>query len=336
MNTQQLVLNIILELRDSLHKRPIIIGIQGPQGSGKSYTASKIADELNDINIKTSFFSLDDFYLDFSDISQRYPDNLLLCSRGLPGTHDYEMMDHVFQSIAQRKFCKVPTYDKALNYGSGGRVKDQSQWTTVPSDVEIVLFEGWMLGFKSIRNRDEFSGKFDIMSKNDSSTINSLCKDYSVDVSKIKAWLSEINQKLSNYESVYSYFDLLIKFRVSRDFCEYIESEHRYSIDSIVLKWRSQQERNLAKWLIDNRSPNKAHDEINFDKKGTMSTEKLRVFIRRFLPIYALYDKYQNECIELNRLEIDDARMLIIDIDANRLFCAHSRLGLFNDSLNVK
>ncbi len=46
---------------------------------------------------------------------------------------------------ANKKDVKVPRYDKSLRAGKGDRAR-QSEWDIV-NDVDIILFEGWMLGF---------------------------------------------------------------------------------------------------------------------------------------------------------------------------------------------
>jgi D-glycerate 3-kinase len=44
----------------------------------------------------------------------------------------------------------VPRYDKALYGGRGDREPDLAKWTHVQTPVDVVLFEGWMLGFSAI------------------------------------------------------------------------------------------------------------------------------------------------------------------------------------------
>lgn len=50
----------------------------------------------------------------------------------------------------------IPVFEKSLNGGRGDRL-DRSEWVRVeaPQDVDIVLFEGWMNGFRLTRNLEE-------------------------------------------------------------------------------------------------------------------------------------------------------------------------------------
>lgn len=44
---------------------------------------------------------------------------------------------------------QVPRYNKAAFNGKGDRA-DKSTWPEVMGPLDVILFEGWMLGFKSI------------------------------------------------------------------------------------------------------------------------------------------------------------------------------------------
>lgn len=44
---------------------------------------------------------------------------------------------------------RVPVFEKSLNSGEGDRVA-QNEWVSVKGKVDVVIFEGWMLGFRSI------------------------------------------------------------------------------------------------------------------------------------------------------------------------------------------
>ena len=43
----------------------------------------------------------------------------------------------------------VPRYDKSAFAGTGDRA-DESSWPNVTGPLDVVLFEGWMLGFNAI------------------------------------------------------------------------------------------------------------------------------------------------------------------------------------------
>lgn len=44
---------------------------------------------------------------------------------------------------------RVPAYDKSLHAGRGDRLPPE-QWPAVPGPVDVVLLEGWMLGFRPL------------------------------------------------------------------------------------------------------------------------------------------------------------------------------------------
>ncbi|GAA5886690.1 hypothetical protein JCM16303_003281, partial [Sporobolomyces ruberrimus] len=148
-------------------KRALVIGIQGPQGSGKSYLASQLESHLpTHLSSSTSTsrqalrvvnLSLDDLYHSHSTLSRiarENKGNSLLEGRGQAGTHDLELGSKVLSSLRrphldEGQVVKIPRFEKSLFGGQGDRVPEE-EWTKVEGDVDIVLFEGWMLGFSSI------------------------------------------------------------------------------------------------------------------------------------------------------------------------------------------
>lgn len=140
-------------------KKPLFIFISGPQGSGKSYTGSRIntflQGKFKDESRSIVYTSIDDFYLTHADQKQLedvYPDNLLLKGRGLPGTHDmtllYECVDSVINHTAgETSDLKLPLYDKSKFNGEGDR---SDEWKFAKLPVDIFILEGWFLGFNSI------------------------------------------------------------------------------------------------------------------------------------------------------------------------------------------
>ncbi|CED82097.1 Predicted kinase [Phaffia rhodozyma] len=145
---------------------PLIVGLQGPQGSGKTYLTSLVDAQLKGRPDKPSVvtFSLDDLYLTHAglvEVAQKHPGNPILQGRGLPGTHDIELAQQIFTSLLSsgrpsrpelptpQNMTLLPRFLKSLQSGQGDRLPPQ-QSTLVQAPVDIVLFEGWCLGFRPL------------------------------------------------------------------------------------------------------------------------------------------------------------------------------------------
>lgn len=151
------------EKRDlSQDKSPLFILLSGPQGSGKSYTAQfayKYLLEKYGESKRVVQMSIDDFYLtheDQKEFSDKFADNKLLQGRGLPGTHDIPLLSKCINALISGEDSKVilPQYDKSKFNGEGDRCAKGKE-VTLPLD--IVVLEGWFLGFSPILERQEIS-----------------------------------------------------------------------------------------------------------------------------------------------------------------------------------
>ena len=151
------------EKRDlSQDKSPLFILLSGPQGSGKSYTAQfvyKYLLEKYGESKRVVQMSIDDFYLtheDQKEFSDKFADNKLLQGRGLPGTHDIPLLSKCINALISGADSKVilPQYDKSKFNGEGDRCAKGKE-VTLPLD--IVVLEGWFLGFSPILERQEIS-----------------------------------------------------------------------------------------------------------------------------------------------------------------------------------
>ena len=117
---------------------PLLAGICGPQGSGKSTMAAFAAALLEAEGLPTAVLSLDDLYL---DPGQR-PVHIhpLFATRGVPGTHDVALglatIDRLFATGGP-----IPRFDKATD-----RRRPEAEWDTFPGPASVVLLEGWCVG----------------------------------------------------------------------------------------------------------------------------------------------------------------------------------------------
>lgn len=136
-------------------QRPLIIGINGPQGCGKSVLSATFVDLLQRVGLNGVAMSIDDFYLTRDEqvaLASKYASNSLLQQRGYPGTHDIELGMRTFRAlknIAATGTVPVPVYDKSKNDGSGDR-SPPSHWKKVSGPLDLIFLEGWMLGYSEI------------------------------------------------------------------------------------------------------------------------------------------------------------------------------------------
>ncbi|KAI8637658.1 P-loop containing nucleoside triphosphate hydrolase protein [Parasitella parasitica] len=141
-----------------LPRQPMIVGVSGCQGSGKTTLCDTLAHLLKEAphNLRVISFSLDDVYLTHDDqvkLSGKYANNPLYQQRGQAGSHDLSLACQTLHSLlstqTQGESVPIPAYDKSLHCGQGDRL-DKSKWKYPVAPFDIILFEGWMLGFKAL------------------------------------------------------------------------------------------------------------------------------------------------------------------------------------------
>jgi len=138
--------------------RPLLVGIQAPQGSGKTTLVTHLLALLPDLGLRGAGVSIDDFYLTREEqlhVAASHPGNPYLEHRGYPGTHDVDLGASTLTSLrglgrdAAGAVARVPVYDKSLHAGRGDRAPE-SAWRIVAGPLDLVLVEGWMLGFTPV------------------------------------------------------------------------------------------------------------------------------------------------------------------------------------------
>ena len=160
--------------------------------------------------------SIDDFYKTLNDrdkMSHRI--HPLFKIRGVPGTHDINLVKKFFNIIKKNKFekIKLPRFEKARD----NRAK-KKYWFNIKQKPEIVILEGWCVGAKPQSNS--------LIRK----PINTLEKHEDRDL----IWRKYVNKKLKKeYKQLFSMIDHLIFMK--------IPNFH------MVLKWRLLQENKLKK-----------------------------------------------------------------------------------------
>jgi D-glycerate 3-kinase len=202
-------------------RRPLIVGICGSQGSGKSTVCKQVAARFGDAGLNVATLSLDDLYLPLAArLKLGELVHPLLRTRGVPGTHDTKLGIHTLHDLAQGKNVQLPRFDKARDDRH-----PQAAWDTITGPVDLVLFEGWCVGAKP-QGLEALT-----------QPINALEANEDVD----GRWRRYVNDALGGeYQRLFAKIDLLVLLAAP-------------SFD-VVLKWRTQQEHELRAQAQGDRS----------------------------------------------------------------------------------
>jgi D-glycerate 3-kinase len=123
---------------------PLIVGVSGSQGSGKS-TLCRMLEALlaGDHGLHTATLSLDDLYrtrAERQDLARTV--HPLFATRGVPGTHDIALGRAVLDAVrARQPGLRLPRFDKARD----DRAPD-ADWPVIEAPLDVLLFEGWCIG----------------------------------------------------------------------------------------------------------------------------------------------------------------------------------------------
>ena len=119
-------------------KRPLVVGLCGPQGSGKSTLAAAMTRRFD----RAVALSLDDLYLtraERDDLARTI--HPLFATRGPPGTHDVELGLATLAALDRGEPVVLPRFDKAID----DRVPN-GPMHHAPPGCRLVIFEGWCVG----------------------------------------------------------------------------------------------------------------------------------------------------------------------------------------------
>jgi D-glycerate 3-kinase len=122
--------------------RPLVVGLCGAQGSGKSTIAAVLERYFSDRDVPTAIVSLDDLYRTRREREALARDvHPLLRTRGVPGTHDVALGLALFADIDAGMATPLPRFDKAIDDRA-----PPADWDVAPADTRLVIFEGWCVG----------------------------------------------------------------------------------------------------------------------------------------------------------------------------------------------
>jgi D-glycerate 3-kinase len=143
-------LPLAMQLADGYRalRRPLIQGVLGGQGTGKTTLAAVLSLILQQLGYRVCSLSLDDLYKPYKARLKLQEADPRLRWRGPPGTHDVELGIDVLkqlQTAAANQPVAIPRFDKSAWDGAGDRT--DPEWV---QNVHIVLFEGWFVGVRPI------------------------------------------------------------------------------------------------------------------------------------------------------------------------------------------
>lgn len=119
---------------------PLIVGINGAQGSGKSTLCAFLEVLLARRKLRATTLSLDDLYLTKAEraalAEKVHP---LFVTRGVPGSHAPGLGLEIFEHVLAGRSFDLPRFDKARDDHS-----EKAERITGP--VDVLLFEGWCVG----------------------------------------------------------------------------------------------------------------------------------------------------------------------------------------------
>lgn len=191
--------------------RPVILGVCGAQGSGKSTAAKVLVEWLGRRHgLAAGVLSIDDLYLSHAGRAELartvHP---LLATRGPPGTHDVALGEGVLRAVLARRPTAFPRFDKAAD-----DPKPVVDWPQV-GPLDVLVFEGWCVGARPQPDQDL------------TQPINALERDEDPD----GTWRRWCNDALRDYQRLFGLMDALVLLKAP-------------GFD-VVRRWRGEQEAKL-------------------------------------------------------------------------------------------
>jgi D-glycerate 3-kinase len=265
INEQQTYLTLVAQItnwrqeinspKERLNQRPLIQGILGGQGTGKTTLCRLLCQLLKIMGYSAVSLSLDDLYKTYLDRQQLQLQEPKLRWRGPPGTHDIQLGIDTLQQIRlgncsdNQQQIALPRFDKSLWAGIGDRTTPE-----LVDQPDIVFFEGWFVGVLPIPEERFLVNEITNEITNEmvdgvgvASPVENQASALSFDLS----FARYSNQQLQNYLPLWQLVDKLIML---------YPKDYRYS-----LQWRLQAEQEM----------------VNSGKPG-MDLEQIRDFVQYF------------------------------------------------------
>lgn len=198
--------------------RPLLLGISGAQGTGKTTLANYLSEQLRqESGWSVANLSIDDFYYTKAERTRLAADiHPLLATRGVPGTHDTRLLLACLQrlsALGAGEVIAAPHFDKAMDDRAA-----ESNWPRFSGPLDLIILEGWCVGARP--------GAEQTITE----PINSLERDEDPDGN----WRRYVNQQIrSSYVPIFEMLDWLV----------FLSAPNL----AAVQEWRWQQEQELAR-----------------------------------------------------------------------------------------
>lgn len=195
-------------------RRPYLLGISGLQGSGKSTLARELKLQAEAQGLPTEVLALDDFYYSRSEReSLAHQIHPLLKTRGVPGTHEIELLMSVLAALPHASE-KLPVTYPRFDKGRDTRMPP-SRWPKIARAPKLIVLEGWALGIKP-----QLQAALE-------EPVNAMERDEDPD----GTWRHWVNKQLRGYQPLWRKLDALVVLQAPNW--------------EVVRQWRSQQEEEL-------------------------------------------------------------------------------------------
>jgi len=193
-------------------KPGFVVGVCGPQASGKSTLTAVVRGLLEDRGLKVALFSLDDLYLTHAErqalAREVHP---LLATRGVPGTHDTALGLELIAALKAPGAVALPVFDKARDDR-----RPQGEWPRFEGPADVILFEGWCVGVRPQPPAALIE------------PVNALEREHDAE----RVWRGFVNTALAGpYQALFEAIDMLALLQAPGF--------------EVVLAWRQEQERKL-------------------------------------------------------------------------------------------
>ena len=219
-NKQGMIKNYLIPIcfwiaKKADNKKPYFVGLAGGQGTGKTTISSIIKIILEKyFKLKVFKISIDDFYKTRKErlklSKSKHP---LLLTRGVPGTHDVDMMNRLFHNIKKRKFNSmlIPKFDKSIDDRCNKKF-----WHKIKKKPDVLILEGWCVGAKPEKGN----------------TLNRPINKLEKNLDNKKKWRLFVNNQLKNkYSKLFNQIHSLL----------YLKAKNF----NVLKRWRVKQEKKL-------------------------------------------------------------------------------------------